>query len=647
MHNCCKRVRTWRLNADNPLLQFNNGASNVAGTKKKERRIHVAALLASILEAYEQCIVHYDEILTNQSFPEYYANTIVQKSNGRKHGVEQIQYTIASIVHATTNPRIRCFANICGITEAFNPKEKSILFLRTIEQIYRLKATDKAAPAFEDISSVASVVFMNIALNQSMARRIVKDLFHDPDPYWVFQYLQTPCQELHVNRSWPSGAEADLLEQVGRLSSTTRNANGVRKVDGDSFLELILLTWNTRAQDLYNQLDKACDAEEANQVRSLVDTIALCRRAQNIAPATEEEEKVFAELLAKYWLADIPWDDPELYASYFSDWTRPHRDIKKLFTKYRENEINRQDINHPWNWEDWHWEMDWDWGGLLLERSVKDEASFYRLPNDSGVLNIGHCMMGDRNMQKMGQFLQKPYRQLHKLVIRGNAMVEQGCENIVRAIKSTQSNIQELDLSDNMIGRDGAKALEKILTMDNCLINTLRLDNNQLGDVVGKPFLLRIASSNRSLRVLSLGHNKLSCGNIIAKLLQQHGSLKQLNISWNEIRGHEAIAIAGAIADNTLLEQLDFSYNGAGDLGFQAFLRALHTNSSFRKLSLSHNNINKIPSSKPLLKALSSSIESFDLSGNLLGDTIVHELLASEHASKVILHNCMLSSTTQ
>ncbi|OQR86229.1 hypothetical protein ACHHYP_10819 [Achlya hypogyna] len=639
MRYSCQRVRSWRAPVPNPLLQYKAQPESVS-SKKKERRVHLTVLLAAILEAYEMCITHFADVLSKESFPEYVANTIVQKAPGRKHGLEQLQATIASMLHTTTHPRVRAFASLCGISDAFNPPEKITLFLRTIERMYRLKATDaaKGLATYDDVSSVASVVFNSIGFGQAAARRVVRDLFHEPDPYWVFEYLGPICDELHVDRTWPTHAEAELLEQVNRLSSSVRNASGMRKVDGDAFLELILTTWNARAAKLYDDLDAACDAEEDGNALALAETAEQCRRRANIAPATADETVVFAALLDEYWLADVPWAElPEALAA----WTRPLRDVQRLYAAFRKTRVGV--APRPWDWEAWTWEADWDWGGLVAApAAVRPHSAHAPLTNDSGVLNLALGSLGDRNMQKMGQFLQLPARHLHKLVLRGNDMHGKGCENIAHAIRSAQPNVLELDLSDNVIGRDGAAALVKVLASKTCSIQVLRLDSNRLGNLVGRAFINDVASSNRSLRRLSMRRNELGCGQETAHLLQVHPTLSHLDLSWNVFRGAAVGALAAALADNATLQELDLGFNALGDTGFLALARALTTNKTLTRVSASHNNIAVVRDLKQLLKTLSShpSLELLELCGNPLGPEMVAALAAPENRVRVKAEGC-------
>ncbi|EQC37593.1 hypothetical protein SDRG_05189 [Saprolegnia diclina VS20] len=652
MRQSCKRVRTWRAAVVNPLLQHKTRPESGVGKKTKERRVHIAVLLSSILEAYETCVVHYAETIGKESFAEYYANAILQRSTSRKHGLELLQATIASLVHTTTHPRIRCFANLVGVTDPFNPKEKTTLFLRVIERMYRLKTNDaaKGLATYDDIASVACVVFHSIGFGQAAARRVVRDLFHEPDPYWTFEYLAPTCAELQVERGWPAGAEADLLEQVSRLSSSMRNANGTRKVDGDAFLELILGAWNHQAQQLYLDLDRACNMEEATLAAAIDATRQQCYDRANIPPATADEEAIFHQLLSRHWLADVDLN------GVGHAWHRPLRDVQRLYASYRETQAAHSG-KKPWDWEAWRWEADWDWGGLIAAVHHVDEnapvlhASPLPLTNDSGILDLAECMLGDRNMQKMGQFLQLPTRKLHTLRVRGNDVRDKGCEAIVHAVHSSQPSVLELDLSDNAIGAIGARALRDVLSSKTCRLQVLCLDNNKLGNLVGKALMEDIASSNRSLRTLSLRRNELSCGHAVAHLLRVHPTIKRLDLSWNIFRGLHIVPMAAALTDNGTLNELVLSYNAAGDMGFAALTKALGTNKVLRHLDVGHNNVLAILDMKQLLKALShhASLETLVLCGNPLGCSVVATLEKDTAGSRVHVHmsGCShLSSST-
>ncbi|RQM25241.1 hypothetical protein B5M09_002988 [Aphanomyces astaci] len=626
LKHCCSRVRVWRKNAANPLVAFkvqaDMASSNITTmSQKKERRLHVAVLLNVILDAYEQCISRYDDTLAIESLPEYVANTIMQKANGRyvyhewdgsmvKNGVDQVQATIASMLHATTHPRVRAFTNLCGLQtdNTFNPPEKTIMFLRCVEKIYRVKLKAVAEWSENGGTSIASVVFHNIGLAQAAAKAVVHELFNEPDPYWTFQYLEPTCDELHG---------------IPPAATTTH------------------IHSNRRAMQLYLELDAACDAEQAHSAAQVRSALTKCAMDKQLVPLQPFERAGFHRLVDEFWLAEVPWHDPSVVNEYLGGCTRPVQDIQAMYHAFRDE--CSTSLASTWAWEAWPWEFEWDWGGL---EAAAPAASRYTPPSmmsrssspmstptlweKQGQLNLGHFGLGDRVVQKMGQYLDQSSsrRQLKTLVLSDNAMCDKGCVTILHAITHSQHALVNLDLSHNRIHANGVAALSDAVQSPKCQLQTLKLSKNNIGDLVGRALLTALAN-NLTIQSLDLSENSLqACGPAIALLLRSHSKLRHLDLGWNLLRGTHAVAIAGSLGDNNALESLNVSFNSFGEVGLMALAHALPRNGALRVLNVGHNSIHALKDLSKFVKLLRAnmSLQSLVLSGNPFGDAVVASL---------------------
>ncbi|PIO32576.1 hypothetical protein AB205_0221980 [Aquarana catesbeiana] len=65
----------------------------------------------------------------------------------------------------------------------------------------------------------------------------------------------------------------------------------------------------------------------------------------------------------------------------------------------------------------------------------------------------------------------------------------------------------------------------------------------------------------------------------------------EMNLSWNQFRGKEAVAIAKGLGANIFLRVLDLSYNGFGNDGASALGEALKINNVLEELNISNNRI--------------------------------------------------------
>jgi hypothetical protein len=294
-------------------------------------------------------------------------------------------------------------------------------------------------------------------------------------------------------------------------------------------------------------------------------------------------------------------------------------------------------------------------------------------------LDLGHSLLGDRNLQKMGQFLTHyANRPLQTLVLKDNAMAGNGCTSIMRAITtslsssslSPPSTLQDvpfkslmcLDLSHNAIGKAGAAAIGDALAVSTCGIQSLILENNKLGTHVGTLLLTKLAA-NTSLTSLNVSRNELGCGAAMALMLKRHCRLKVLDTSWNVLRGDSALAIAESMGENNSLERLNVAYNSFGEAGVMSLAKALEKNASLQWLDMTRNNIGPVSEDNGkvfmMLLASNTTLATCVLDGNPVGsatellwrkwseeNAMWNERQPGEHTVRVVLHlnGCNLTS---
>ena len=79
--------------------------------------------------------------------------------------------------------------------------------------------------------------------------------------------------------------------------------------------------------------------------------------------------------------------------------------------------------------------------------------------------------------------------------------------------------------------------------------------------------------------------------------------VQSLDLSWNEVRGEGAAAVAELVRENNFLKRLVLASNGLSDDGAAALGRSLAANAGLRELDLSSNRIG-LRGAAPLAKAL-------------------------------------------
>ena len=152
-------------------------------------------------------------------------------------------------------------------------------------------------------------------------------------------------------------------------------------------------------------------------------------------------------------------------------------------------------------------------------------------------------------------------------------------------------SVQSLDLSDNNIDVNGAKALAEVVQQSKCL-EKLDVSHNCIGADGGKA-LAEALRTAPSLRVLNISGNHIGVAGTmaIAKALKYNNTLQVLNISYNDISVAGAEALGEAVCTNTGLQELDMSCNEIGDDGLKAVADALFVNKTLVKLAIQGDKI--------------------------------------------------------
>lgn len=426
VRQCCKRVRVWRRLAANPLLQYKQqqiAAARAGNGKKSDRRMHTTLLMTLIVDVYEQRLAAELETAANssastrsltlaagvqhESLPEFVARFVSQRAPSRRAAADQLHGIVATVLHATAagQRRVHLFGSLCGLLPnsveqlgtssdgvqdastasiaTFNPPERFQMFLHVLACLHRCKlATTPGNPRVGDdlaaaAASMGDVVFHHAGISQHAAQKVVTELFRD-DFYWNLRFWHPQCRELGVNYDWPPGASDELQARAVALAASSRNTllNASRKIDTDTFLELLVLAWTQRAREVHALLDAATDKEERDGADRL-----LVREREQLArtqrrPLTTEEQALFAQLVDEFWNAPVPWTSARVQTrlAQAGDAASPRRPLDEARALYAEHVAGLDAAQRPWEWQRWHWEADWEWGGLIVLQADKQTS---------------------------------------------------------------------------------------------------------------------------------------------------------------------------------------------------------------------------------------------------------------------------------
>ncbi|XP_047006827.2 dynein regulatory complex subunit 5 isoform X2 [Ictalurus punctatus] len=182
-----------------------------------------------------------------------------------------------------------------------------------------------------------------------------------------------------------------------------------------------------------------------------------------------------------------------------------------------------------------------------------------------------------RDCQSLAEAV-KSCKSLKVLRIHRSNMEDEKCRMLVNHLLDHPS-LLELDLSHNLIGDRGARAIGKLLNRS-CL-ETLNIYDNRISGR-GAQALAHALSKNTSLVSLNLRLNQLGDegGQAIAQALLKNQTLVNLHLGANEMTEPTATALSQVLVQNTTLRSLNLSCNKLGTDGGKVLGEGMSHNSS-------------------------------------------------------------------
>ncbi|CAM9221678.1 unnamed protein product, partial [Ectocarpus sp. 8 AP-2014] len=246
-------------------------------------------------------------------------------------------------------------------------------------------------------------------------------------------------------------------------------------------------------------------------------------------------------------------------------------------------------------------------------------------------LNLAHRGLGDDVMSAAAEVLTRlPH--INTLNVADNRLTDRSLCKLC-ALVVGMPGLKSLDLSSNKVD-EAAAIIRGYLAHPSCSLQTLSLrsadvDDNECCD------LMEAISHNQSLTRLDISENKIgqnemlnavqpdvvTGGEGVAETLAGNVALKELNLSWNNLRQESAAAIGRALSLNRGLVSLNLAHNAFNNLPSQEVGDSLRTNGTLQQsLDLSYNGLT--PAAAIVIASAckaNTSLTSLTLSGNRLG----------------------------
>ncbi|KAF7698743.1 hypothetical protein HF521_003485 [Silurus meridionalis] len=289
---------------------------------------------------------------------------------------------------------------------------------------------------------------------------------------------------------------------------------------------------------------------------------------------------------------------------------------------------------------------------LYKEGSIKEDdcvGLFSALglnPSHLRELNLNRNKPGESGLRNLCDFLKNPECKLQKLQLCKCSLTEEDCADVVAALRTNPSHLQELDLSDNTVGSRGVKELSDLLQNSNCTLEKLKINNCSLLQQQCED-LAEALKSNSSLIELHLRQNDPDSVLILLHYLHNSNHKLNLRIVNNPEAEQACDHLTEVLGTNPLLlKELDLSGKISGDSGVK-LLSALLKDPLCRseKLRLRNSSVTE-RSCTDLISALTtnpSHLTELDLSENTLGNAGVIQISTLLKTPSCKLHTLLLS----
>ncbi|XP_072819573.1 leucine-rich repeat-containing protein 74A isoform X3 [Vicugna pacos] len=231
-------------------------------------------------------------------------------------------------------------------------------------------------------------------------------------------------------------------------------------------------------------------------------------------------------------------------------------------------------------------------------------VSYFLRNMEGSYVNLNHHGLGPNGTKAIAIALVSNTTVL-TLELADNSIMEEGILSLVEMLQENYY-LQEMNISDNNLGLEGARILSEFLQNDTSSIFSLQLSDksSDTGILVSPKYgnnfkeesaelFCQALSANYRIKTLDLSHNQFSdkAGEYLGQMLAFNIGLQSLDLSWNHLHSRGAVALCSGLRVNTALKKLNLSMNSFGNEGASALGEVLRLNNRLAHLDVSSNNI--------------------------------------------------------
>ncbi|XP_048041276.1 protein NLRC5-like isoform X3 [Megalobrama amblycephala] len=268
----------------------------------------------------------------------------------------------------------------------------------------------------------------------------------------------------------------------------------------------------------------------------------------------------------------------------------------------------------------------------LTDESCSALATVLRSNSNLKELDVSNNNLQDSGVKKLQNALENTNCTLEKLRLSNCSITEEGYKALASALRSNPSHLIELDLTGNDPGQSGVNELNDLLQDPNCQLKTLRFLKSPAAQKACDYLTKVLGKSPLLLTELDLSEDKLGDldgENLSALLMDSHCKLEKIKLNNCELTEKSCSVLATVLSSKTILKGLNLNNSHLLDSGVKEISEGLKNPvCKLRILKLSNCSV-----TEEGYKALASSLRSnpshlieLDLTGNDPGQSGVKEL---------------------
>ena len=204
-------------------------------------------------------------------------------------------------------------------------------------------------------------------------------------------------------------------------------------------------------------------------------------------------------------------------------------------------------------------------------------------------LSLQQGQIGDEGLSKLTPSLDR-LPNLRVVRLSGNRLTSDTVTAALKALTVQTTGLQEIDLSNNIIGVEAVDALAALLKK-NPKVNFLNLSGNVLGDDGAVALAKVLQETQTEIPALEVNNNKIGDKGALAltEMANNNLNIGSILLSGNRVSSDGAVGMAELLRDNVNITNLDLSGNNIGAQGAQAFRDCLLDNIDLHVVNLSSN----------------------------------------------------------